>query len=75
MRSRLPGKLRSSPELSDVVIVKDRARLAKRRFVIDGLTTQILPQTNQAPRQHQRNAYKQEQVEHDSHTSPLPDFP
>jgi hypothetical protein len=75
MRSRLPGKLRSSLEMHRIVFVENRARFTKRRLIIGGFITQILQQTDQAPRQHQTNAHKQQQIEHDSHTSPPADFP
>ena len=76
MRSRLPGKLRSSPELSDAVIVKNRARLAKRRFVMrrtyysDPATELIKPHANtrETPISKSRSSTI-------VMTSPLPDFP
>jgi hypothetical protein len=59
MRSRLPGKLRSSALLLGAVIVKDRARFTKCRFVMCGAGGQNLRKTNQAPRQHEAEAQKQ----------------
>jgi hypothetical protein len=59
MRSRLPGKLRSNSLLLGAVIVKNRARLAKRRFIMCGAGSQTLHQTDQSPRQHQAEAQKQ----------------
>jgi hypothetical protein len=67
MRSRLPGKLRSSPELLGAVIVKNRTWLAKRRLVMGGFIRQILHNADQAPRQHQAKARKQQQSERDIH--------
>jgi hypothetical protein len=59
MRSRLPGKLRSSAQLLGTMIVKDRARFTKCRLVMCGGGSQILHKTNQAPRQHEAEAQKQ----------------
>jgi hypothetical protein len=59
MRSRLPGKLRSNPLLLGAVIVKNRARFAKGRFIMRGPGSQILRQTDQPPRQHEGEAQKQ----------------
>jgi hypothetical protein len=67
MRSRLPGKLRSSSWLLGAVIVKDRTRLAKRRLVMGGFIGQILRNTDQAPRQHEAKARTQQQSERDIH--------
>ncbi len=67
MRSRLPGKLRSSPELCGAVIVKNRAGFAKHRLIVGGCIRQILHYTDQAPRQHQAKAHKQQQSECDIH--------
>ena len=67
MRSRLPGKLRSSPELLGAVIVKNRTWLAKHRLVMGGSISQILHDTDQAPRQHEAKALKQQQSERDIH--------
>jgi hypothetical protein len=53
MRSRLPGKLRSSPLLLDAVLVKNGARFAKSRLIICALVSQILHKTDQAPSQYQ----------------------
>jgi hypothetical protein len=59
MRSRLPGKLRSSALAFSAVIVKNRARFTKCRLVMRGAGTQILHESNQAPRQHEAEAQKQ----------------
>jgi hypothetical protein len=59
MRSRLPGKLRSSPLLLGGVIVKNRARLAKRRLAMSVVVGKILHNTDQAPRQHEAEAQQQ----------------
>jgi hypothetical protein len=59
MRSRLPGKLRSSAQLPCTMIVKDRARFTKCRLVMCGAGSQILHKSNQAPRQHEADAQKQ----------------
>jgi hypothetical protein len=59
MRSRLPGKLRSSAQLLGTMVVKDRARFTKCRLVMCGSGGQILHETNQAPRQHEAEAEKQ----------------
>jgi hypothetical protein len=56
MRSRLPGKLRSSTELFGAMIVKNRARFAERRFVVGRLVGQILHDADQAPSQHEAKA-------------------
>jgi hypothetical protein len=58
MRSRLPGKLRSSPELLGAVM-KNWTRFAKRRFVMRGFIGQILHNADQAPRRHEAKAQKQ----------------
>jgi hypothetical protein len=60
MRSRLPGKLRSSAQLLGTMIVKDRARFTKCRLVMCGTESQILQQTDQAPRQHEAQAKNQD---------------
>jgi hypothetical protein len=67
MRSRLPGKLRSSTQLGGTVIVKNRTRLAKRGLVMRGLIAQVLYNTDQAPRQDEAKAHKQQQSERDIH--------
>jgi len=59
MRSRLPGKLRSNPVLLSAVIVENRARFAKRRFIMRATGSQILHQTDQSPRQQQAETQKQ----------------
>jgi hypothetical protein len=59
MRSRLPGKLRSSAQLLGTIIVKDRARFTKCRLVMRGAGSQILHKSDQAPRQHEAEAQKQ----------------
>jgi len=59
MRSRLPGKLRSDPLLLGGVIVKNRTRFAKRRFVIRAVASQILHQADQSPGQHEAEAQQQ----------------
>jgi hypothetical protein len=59
MRSRLPGKLRSSAQLLSTVIVKDRPRFTKCRLVMRGTAGQTLHKTDQAPRQHEAEAQKQ----------------
>jgi hypothetical protein len=66
MRSRLPGKLRSSPLLLDRVIVKNRTRLAKCRLAV-GVVGQILHNTDQSPRQHEAEAQQQQQSDSDIH--------
>jgi hypothetical protein len=58
MRSRLPGKLRSSAELLGTMIVKDRARFTKCRLVMCGGGSQILHKTDQTPRRHEAQAQK-----------------
>lgn len=67
MRSRLPGKLRSSAELPGAVIMKNRAGFAKRRFVISRLIAQILHNRDQTPGQHEAQAHEQEQSERNIH--------
>jgi hypothetical protein len=69
MRSRLPGKLRSSPELRGAMIVKNWTRFAKRRLIMGGSIGQILSNTDQAPRQHEAKAQKQQQSDRDIHGS------
>jgi hypothetical protein len=59
MRSRLPGKLRSSAQLLSAVIVKNRAGFAKCRLVMWVAGSQILHQADQAPCQHEAEAQKQ----------------
>ena len=59
MRSRLPGKLRSSAQLLGTVIVKDRARFTKCRLVMCGAGGQMLHKTDQSPRQNEAEAQKQ----------------
>jgi hypothetical protein len=59
MRSRLPGKLRSSAQLPSAVIVKNRAWFAKCRFIMCGASGQTLHKTDQAPRQYEAEAHKQ----------------
>ena len=59
MRSRLPGKLRSSAQLLGTMIVKDRARFTECRLVMCGAGSQMLHKTNQAPGQHEAEAQKQ----------------
>ena len=56
MRSRLPGKLRSSAQLLGPMIVKDRARFTECRLVMCGAGSQMLHKTNQAPGQHEAEA-------------------
>jgi hypothetical protein len=68
MRSRLPGKLRSSPELLGAVM-KNWTRFAKRRLVMRGSVSQILHNIDQAPRQHEAKAQKQQQSDRDIHGS------
>jgi hypothetical protein len=67
MRSRLPGKLRSSSRLLRTMIVEDRTRFAKRRLVKSSFAGQALQQTYQAPSQHQRKADEQQQYDRDIH--------
>jgi hypothetical protein len=67
MPSRLPGKLRSSPQRLGAMIVKNRTRFAKRRLVIRAFVAQILHNIDQAPRQHEAKAGKQQQRDRDSH--------
>jgi hypothetical protein len=59
MRSRLPGKLRSSPRLRGAVIMKNQSLLAKCRLVKSGFISQMLHNTDQAPRQHEAQAGEQ----------------
>jgi hypothetical protein len=59
MRSRLPGKLRSSPLLLGGVIVKNRTRFAKRRLAMRVVVGQILHNTHQAQSQHEAEAQQQ----------------
>ncbi len=75
MRSRLPGKLRSSSRLLGAVIVKNRTGLAKRWLIIGRLASQILRDADQSPRQHQAKAEKQEQSDRNIHGySPAAEF-
>jgi hypothetical protein len=67
MRSRLPGKLRSSPCLLCTMIVKYRTRLAKRGLIKCGFAGQALSQAYQAPSQHEPKAYKQQCSDRDIH--------
>jgi hypothetical protein len=59
MRSRLPGKLRSSAQLLGAVIVKNRARFAKCRLVMCGASSQSRHKADQTPRQYEAEAQKQ----------------
>ena len=59
MRSRLPGKLRSSPLLLGGVIVKNRTRFAKRRLAMRVVVGQILHNTHQSPREQEAEAQQQ----------------
>jgi hypothetical protein len=59
MRSRLPGKLRSSSQLLGGVIVKNRTRFAKRRLAMGVVVTQVLHNTDQAPRHYEAEAQQQ----------------
>jgi hypothetical protein len=49
------------------MIVKNRTWLAKRRLVVRGFSSQILHNTDQAPRQHEAKARKQQQSDRDIH--------
>jgi hypothetical protein len=69
MRSRLPGKLRSSPDLPGAMIVKNWTPFAKCRLVMGGSISQILHNADQAPRQQEAKAQKQEQRDRDIHGS------
>jgi hypothetical protein len=59
MRSRLPGKLRSSAQLLGAMIVKDRAWFTKCRLVMCGAGSQSLHKSDQSPRQYEAEAQKQ----------------
>jgi hypothetical protein len=59
MRSRLPGKLRSSPLLLGAMIVKNRTGFAKAGFIVRGFVSQVLYQADQSPGQHESQAQKQ----------------
>jgi hypothetical protein len=67
MRSRLPGKLRSSSELLGAMVVKNGTRFAKRGFVIRAFTGQILHDTDQAPGQHETKAEQQQHSDRETH--------
>jgi hypothetical protein len=67
MRSRLPGKLRSSALLLGAMVVKDRTRFAKCRLIMRGAAGEILYQTDQSPCQHQTEAQKYQQGDRNIH--------
>lgn len=67
MRSRLPGKLRSSALLLYGMFVKDRAGFAERRFVKWAFVGQTLHQTDQAPGQQQAKAQQQQHGDRNTH--------
>jgi hypothetical protein len=58
MRSRLPGKLRSSPELLGAVM-KNWTRFAKRRLIMRAVIGQIFHKTDQSPREQEAEGQQQ----------------
>ena len=82
MRSRLPDKLRSSPQLAGAmtvkvpgaVIMKGQTRLAKRGFIMRGFIAQVRHDAEQAPRHDQAKAHKQQHSERDIHDNHRMEF-